>query len=223
MNRNLVILLMISSVIMVSLISPMSLNGQYYTTSQLVTNSKIMTTDVCRIDSWYSNNVTRGDATCGAHEDFDLTFGILGGGPYDGIQAILQTKIQIFNPDSSKFGLSLATGYQYSLSSSTTEWVYLPITFNVGSAEMHINTGWASEYIDTDKVSGYVMGGRIDYPIGDRVMLFTETLYLTHGVQKTQVGGKFTIVKDIFSLNTHYSDYNGFGVGIFLAHKSSSF
>jgi hypothetical protein len=223
MNKKFLVLLMMTTVIILVATFPIKLNGQYYTTTNLVSDSRIMVTDVCRLDTSYSNSIIRGDATCGAHEDFDFTFGMFSGGSYDGFQVVLQTKIQILNADSSRVGMGLVLGYQYALSSSSSEWVYIPLSKNIGKTTFHLNTGWSSEYIGGNKESGYILGGRLDHSLMNRVSVYAETLYPSYATQRHQVGSKFTVVEDIFSININYSNYNGIGFGVFLAHRPSSF
>lgn len=223
MNKKFFVLLMMTTVIILTTTLPVNLNGQYYTTTNLVSDSRIMVTDVCKLDTSYSNSITRGDITCGVHEDFDFTFGMFSGDIYDGLQAIIQTKIKILNVDSSRVGMGLVFGYQYVLSSSSSEWMYVPLSKNIGKSTLHLNTGWSSEYVDDTKDSGYILGGRLDHAFTNRVAVYAETLYPSYTTQRHQVGSKFTIVEDIFSINVNYSNYNGIGFGVFLAHRPSNF
>lgn len=209
--------------ILMTLFTPMYLSGQYYTATSLVNSSKIMNLNACGADSNYSNKIIRTDFTCGGHEDFDFTFGMFSGNIYDGLQAVVQTKIQILNADSSHVGVGLVLGYQYTLSPNSSEWVYLPLTKNIGNSTLHLNTGWSSEYVDGTKDSGYILGGRLDHSFTNRVTVYAETLYPSYTTRRHQVGSKFTIVEDIFSINVNYSNYNGIGLGVFLAHSPSNF
>lgn len=209
--------------ILMALFTPTYLSGQYYTATNLVNSSKIMNLNVCSADSNYSNKIVRSDFTCGGHEDFDFTFGMFSGNSYDGLQAVVQTKIQILNADSSQVGMGLVFGYQYTLSSNSSEWLYIPITKNIGESKLHLNVGRSSEYVNSAKESGYILGGRLDHSLMNRVNLYAETLYPSYTTRRHQVGSRVTIIKDMFSINVNYSNYNGIGLGVFLAHRSSSF